>query len=228
MTENLVPTPPENENKLIEHAPAIAIIIGNALLCLGEVRVYDYVFRYTGAEWKAALAVAGTLLPFIVWEILWQHKRATDFMVGLSLTGMVLSAGLGVVIGVSDFVLVSGAPVDGGKLVGAVAFSMSAHALMLLLYFYNHPDIANARAKARTQDEFELARQQAAQATALLEIARANLGARQELNRQYGAGNVDRMLAKIKGERMPADTTNNQVHSFASDEPDFTNPPSKK
>lgn len=130
-------------------SPSLAFLAGNLLLAAGEYRVYDFAYQNTGETWKAVFAVLSTFFPFVLWEVAVQHAKASSLMRGIAWLGIAISLGLGVLIGVADFMLIGGQAPNADVLLGLLAVSLSIHAILFLAYFYSHPDIKGHRLTAQ-------------------------------------------------------------------------------
>ncbi len=182
-----------------DKSPAIAIVAGNLLLMAGEYRVYDFAYASTGETWKAWFAVLSTFLPFLLWEILVQHSKANGIMRAVAWIGIVLSLGLGVLIGVADFMTVNGQPPNAEPFLAALAVSLSLHAVFFLVYFYSHPDIRSHRLVAQAIARQQLAEASAGVAESILKSARNRLELERRIASEYGYENLRRAIAEIEG-----------------------------
>jgi hypothetical protein len=182
-----------------EKSPAIAIIAGNLLLLAGEYRVYHFAYESSGEAWKGWFAVLATFFPFVLWEILVQHSKANGVMRALAWAGIVISLGLGVVIGVADFVTVNGQTANAEPLLAALAVSLSLHAVFFLAYFYSHPDIKSHRLVAQALARQQLAEASAEVAESILKSARNRLELERRIAADYGYENLRRAIAEIEG-----------------------------
>jgi len=225
MEFNLFEQDPDEDDRGVEwiknHAPALAFVFGNALLIAGEWRVFDYVMQATGEVWKAVYAVLSTFVPFLLWEFAAQHKKNTGWMIACAVVGLLISLGLGVAVGVADFVLVNGAPVASNLILTALALGLSAHAILFLVYFYQHPDIVLAFIKARAKGQEAIRSERAKEAREMLKQARDNLALERDLAKEFGADNARRALAQLQGKKYQPDAarpaTNAPVHQMAKD-----------
>jgi|GEM_PF-1913363 len=182
-----------------EKSPAIAIVAGNLLLLAGEYRVYHFAYESSGEAWKGWFAVLATFFPFVLWEILVQHSKANGIMRALAWAGIVVSLGLGVVIGVADFVTINGQTPNAEPLLAALAVSLSLHAVFFLAYFYSHPDIKAHRLVAQAMARQQLAEASAEVAESILKSARNRLELERRIAEEYGYENLRRAIAEIEG-----------------------------
>jgi hypothetical protein len=196
---------------LKNNAPAIAFWFGNILLVMGEWRVYDYVLRATEQPWKAVFAVFSTFIPFLLWEFTAQHKKNTGGMILCAVVGIMISLGLGVSVGVADFVLLDGQPINSDAILTALALGLSAHAVLFLLYFYQHPDIQMAYITAVADGQEKIRNQRAEKAREMLKQARENLQLENDLAKDFGAENARRALAQLQGKKYEAPKAQPQV-----------------
>lgn len=200
---------------LKENAPALAVVAGNLLLMAGEYRVFDFVFSTTGEVWKGLFAVLATFVPFVLWEVAWQHPKGTTFMQALAIGGMFISLLLGAGVGVADFIQVDGRTIDPAFLLGALAISLTVHAVGFLLYFYSHPDIEAERAQAKTEAQIKLAEANAERAQKLLFVSRDVISQRRKLEEEFGADEVKQMLDSLTGKRRTANAQ--PTRAYAAD-----------
>jgi hypothetical protein len=182
-----------------EKSPAIAIIAGNLLLLAGEYRVYHFAYESSGEAWKGWFAVLATFFPFVLWEILVQHSKANGIMRALAWAGIVISLGLGVLIGTADFIAVNGQTPNAEPLLAALAISLSLHAVFFLAYFYSHPDIKAHRLVAQALARQQLAEASAEVAESILKSARNRLELERRIAADYGYENLRRAIAEIEG-----------------------------
>lgn len=199
---SLIPAPKRTDigEELKKHAPQIAFFSGNGLLLVGEVRVWDYAISMTGDVWKACLAVLATFIPFVIWEIAVQHDKANALMRICAWTGMVISLALGVAIGIADFVMIDGSSPDSGMLLGALAASLSIHAVLLLVYFYAHPEITARRLTAEALARESLALQNAQTAQRILSAARRRLTQERNIAQEFGRDELAKTLSSLTGQ----------------------------
>lgn len=202
-----------------ENAPQIAFWAGNILLVAGEWRVYDYVYNATGQAWKAVFAVLATFVPFLLWEFGAQHKKNTGGMVACAVVGMVISLGLGVVIGVADYIAVDGQAINGQAILTALALGLSAQAMLMLAYFYQHPDMVLAYVKARARGQEEIREERAREAREMLAQARENMLLERALVKEFGEEDTRRALDRLQGRRSP------ERESTRKPQPPATNAP---
>lgn len=204
MTTNTLFTPKQNidiADWLKEHAPAIAFFAGNGLLLLGEVRVYDYALTQTGEVWKAWFAVLASFAPFVIWEIGVQHDKANAWMRLYSWIGMTISMALGIFVGVADFIMIDGSSPNSSAILTWLALSLSVHALLLLAYYYSHPQIKAKRLMAEALGREELARTNAGIARNILEAARGRLALEREIAGEFGDDELQKVLASLTGQQ---------------------------
>ena len=190
-----------------QKSPAIAIVAGNLLLLAGEYRVFDFAYKNTGEVWKAWFAVLATYFPFLLWEILVQHSKTNGVMRALAWAGIVISFGLGVMIGVADFVTVNGQTPNAEVQLAALAVSLSLHAVFFLAYFYSHPDIKAHRLVAQALARQQLAEASAQVAESILKSARSRLELERRIASEYGYENLRRAIAEIEGRPYSAPKT---------------------
>ena len=182
-----------------EKSPAIAIVAGNLLLMAGEYRVYHFAYESSGEAWKGLFAVLATFFPFVLWEILVQHSKANGIMRALAWAGIIISLGLGVLIGTADFIAVNGQTPNAEPLLAALAISLSLHAVFFLAYFYSHPDIKAHRLVAQALARQQLAEASAEVAESILKSARNRLELERRIAADYGYENLRRAIAEIEG-----------------------------
>lgn len=182
---------------LKDNAHNIAFATGNLLLAAGEYRVFDFVYLHTGEVWKGIFAVLASFVPFVLWEIAVQHAKASGVMRLVAWTGLLLAFGLGVYIGIADFILPADANVDG--ILGFVAFSLSLHAVLFLAFFYAHPDIKAKRLVAQALARQDTARQATEVSETVLLAARNRLELERRIAAEYGYENLRRVLAELEG-----------------------------
>jgi hypothetical protein len=180
-------------------SPSLAFLAGNLLLAAGEYRVYDFAYQNTGETWKAVFAVLSTFFPFVLWEVAVQHAKASSLMRGIAWLGIAISLGLGVLIGVADFMLIGGQAPNADVLLGLLAVSLSIHAILFLAYFYSHPDIKGHRLTAQAVARQQLAEASAEVAESILKSARNRLELERRIAEEYGYENLRRAIAEIEG-----------------------------
>lgn len=184
---------------LKSNAHNIAFIAGNGLLAAGEYRVFDFALQNTGEIWKAWFAVLATFFPFVLWEIAVQHAKANGLMRGVAWAGMIISFGLGVIIGIAEFATINGQLSSAEALLGLLAGSLSIHAVLFLVYFYAHPDIKASRLTAIAIAKQEMAERNAEVAESVLGSARNRLELERRIAAEYGYENLRRAIAEIEG-----------------------------
>jgi hypothetical protein len=140
-----------------------------------------------------------TFAPFLLWEILVQHSKANGVMRALAWIGIVISLGLGVLIGTADFIAVNGQMPNAEPLLAALAISLSLHAIGFLTYFYSHPDIKAHRLVAQAIARQQLAEASAEVAESILKSARNRLELERRIAADYGYENLRRAIAEIEG-----------------------------
>lgn len=211
----LIPTSKKTNfsDELKKHSPTIAFFAGNALLLLGEFRVYDYVHTLTGEPWKAWYAVGASFLPFVIWELAVQHDKATTLMRTFAWVGIVISLGMGIAVGVADFVMVDGASASGETLMPLLALGLSAHALLLLGYFYSHPDQKVKRLMAQAIGRESIALMNAKIAKSILTAARQRLSQERSIASEFGEEELAKVLANLTGETYEAPEQDDAVTS---------------
>ncbi len=182
-----------------DKSPTLAFIAGNLLLAAGEFRVYDFAYQSTGETWKAIFSVMATFFPFILWEIAVQHAKASGIMRGLAWTGLAISLFLGVAVGTADFMAINGQTPNAEAMLGALAISLSIHAILFLAYFYSHPDIKGHRLTAQAIAKQQLAEASAQVAESILKSARTRLELERRIAEEYGYENLRRAIAEIEG-----------------------------
>ncbi len=182
---------------LKDNAHNIAFATGNLLLAAGEYRVFDFVYLHTGEIWKGIFAVLASFVPFVLWEIAVQHAKASGLMRLVAWAGLLIAFGLGVYIGIADFILPPDAHVDG--ILGFVAFSLSLHAVLFLAFFYAHPDIKAKRLVAQALARQDTALQATEVSETVLLAARNRLELERRIASEYGYENLRRVLAELEG-----------------------------
>lgn len=182
---------------LKENAHNIAFATGNLLLAVGEYRVFDFVYLHTGETWKGIFAVLASFFPFVLWEIAVQHAKASGLMRLVAWSGLLIAFGLGVYIGIADFILPPNTNVDG--ILGLVAFSLSLHAVLFLAFFYAHPDIKAKRLVAQALARQDTALQATEISETVLLAARNRLELERRIAAEYGYENLRRVLAELEG-----------------------------
>ncbi|NCP86763.1 MAG: hypothetical protein CO094_11295 [Anaerolineae bacterium CG_4_9_14_3_um_filter_57_17] len=190
------------QETLKNNAPALAFGAGNLLLLAGEYRVYAFAYDATGEIWKGIFAVMSSFLPFLLWEIAVQHKKANGIMRVISWVGIVISLTLGVVVGVAEFVTLPGqASVNAEFLLGMLAVSLSAHAVLFLAYYYSHPDMRAKRMMASAQARQEIASLNAEIAESVLTSWRERLQMERAIADEFGTENLRRVLDELEGKK---------------------------
>jgi hypothetical protein len=131
--------------------------------------------------------------------VLVQHSKANGVMRALAWAGIVISLGLGVIIGVADFVTINGQAANAEPFLAALAISLSLHAVFFLAYFYSHPDIKAHRLVAQALARQQLAEASAEVAESILKSARSRLELERRIAEEYGYENLRRAIAEIEG-----------------------------
>jgi hypothetical protein len=210
-------------NIIKDNAPLIAFFSGNIILAIAEFRVFDFTFRMTNDPFLGTLAVFSTYIPFVLWEIMWQHKYATIPMCVIAISGMALSFILGVCVGCADYILATAAGANAivdakdfaNLLLVSLAASMGVHGLGLLIYFYAHPNISADRRETQAVARMERAKANVMEAQVICALAREKEQALAALISEYGVEGAESAIADITGkEKNEADTLAEWFNKF--------------
>lgn len=183
-----------------KYAPEISFWVASILIILGEVRVYDVVYRLTNSYFLASCALSVTGLLFFIWKNNWQYPIATDFQKNISLVGMIASLGVAVWIGGLDYYISSGilpSNLNGGNtIINTLIYGTAANIVGLLLYWYRDPRVESIRAKIVGDEEFKWLEESTERANTMLDKVIPLMDRYQGMVKRFGKRAADDMLLK--------------------------------
>lgn len=183
-----------------KYAPEISFWVASILIVLGEIRVYDVVYKLTSSVFLAvsALSVSGVL--FFIWKNNWQYPIATDMQKNISLLGMIASLGIAIWIGGLDYYISSGllpSNLNGGNtIINTLIYGTAANIVGLLLYWYRDPRVESIRAKYVGDEEFKWLEESTERANTMLDKVIPLMDRYQSMVKRFGKRAADDMLLK--------------------------------
>lgn len=184
---------------IVNNAPLIMAIFANFVVVVSDIRVYDVIYTLTLSWWKALAASLACAVPFMIWEIAWSYNHTTDSWRTVSLLMAGFAFGTSIVLGVADYIGVTGVYTD--YLLGGVVIATGIHTVIGFLYYYNDPDVARSRRKAQALGKMQDQQLNAEVAKNLLESGRSVLNVIGQLEREYDPDDVARVLAILTAEK---------------------------
>jgi len=189
---------------IVGNAPFLMALFANAVVLFADYRVYDVMYTMTGSWWKALSASLACAVPFVLWEIGWQYNHTTDGWRVVSLCMAGLAFLTSIILGIADYV---GFTADWADiLLGGVVVLTGVHTVIGLLYYYNDPDVARRRRKAQANAKMLDQQLNAEVAGQLLANGSQLLTTIRQLEKEFGADDVEKVLAILnggKGEEKP-------------------------
>lgn len=213
------------EENIVSRAPIIVAIFANFVVVVADVRVYDVIFAMTASWWKALSASLACAIPFVMWEIAWQYNHTTDNWRTTSLLMAGLAFATSIVLGVADFIgLTGGNWAD--IFLASVVILTGIHTVVGFLYYYNDPDVARRRRKAQALAKMADNETNAEVARVLLEQGNSLLKIVSDLERNYSPDEVEAIMNILNGKRgkdKPS-AAKPMRHQFASESKTPENP----
>lgn len=207
---------------VVNNAPFIMAVFANFVVIVSDIRVYDVIYTLTQSWWKALGSSLACAVPFMIWEIAWSYNHTTDSWRTVSLLMAGFAFATSIVLGVADYIGVSG--VYTSYLLGGVVVATGIHTVIGFLYYYNDPDVARARRKAQALGKMQDQELNAQVAKNLLESGRGVLNVIGQLERDFDPDDVARVLAILTAEKSgkPSQSrqfkpANNTANNYAAD-----------
>lgn len=206
---------------IVNNAPLIMAIFANFVVVVSDIRVYDVIYTLTLSWWKALGASLACAIPFMIWEIAWSYNHTTDSWRTVSLLMAGFAFGTSIILGVADYIGVSGMYTD--YLLGGVVIATGIHTVIGFLYYYNDPDVARSRRKSQALGKMQDQELNAEVAKSLLENGRTVLSVIGQLEKEYDPEDVEKVLAILSGGRIDKPSRGKQgykpANSYATETP---------
>ena len=197
--ENLI------EKYVISNMPIILMIFANLGIIVADYRAYDVLNILTGSSWKALMAVVfSCAVPFVLWELAWQYKFATDGWRTVALCMAFLSFGTSIIYGLADYVGAydsNGVNMMATVLIGGAVVLTGIHIVFALLYFYNDPNVAMKRLQTQALGKMATANTNAVLANTILAQAKDVNAAQRVLVDIYGEQEANNAMALLTGKK---------------------------
>ena len=195
----------EKKGSISDFAPVIVLVFANLAVLFGEVRVYDVIYKLSGEWWKALGSTLSTGIPFILWEIAWQYRAASDLQRVLAIVGAALAFLTAVILGIADFLqgsiyTQSLEDVTTTFLLISVVVALAIHTVIALAFFYKDPKIERERKQRQLEEWYDEQAQKLELAHALA-IKRKALAATEQKYRQSDGKHFDKAQQNITGKK---------------------------
>lgn len=181
------------------HGIAIAVIVLDLLVLLGEYRVFDVAMYITdGNIWKALGFVAVSGVPFYVGQVLWLYPHANGLQKWIAAVVVGTSLYTSWVFGRADLSL----SYDAAALWQLVPDMSAGYVVALIVYILRDNRIMAWRVKKEQQASVEAEKEYNRMLSDLLTQLDERMTEQNALNEKWGAEAVANQLKALKGERI--------------------------